>query len=358
MRRLLILGLATLVLGLSLGGGAVWWAWSILERPFGEAQREVIFAVPPGERATRILERLEEEGVLDSASLARLYLVHVLDDPPLKAGEYRFVLPLDTTQVLDKLVRGEVRTLKLTLIEGLTLDEAATALADAGFGDRQRFLDAMSRPDLIADLDPKAADLEGYLFPDTYGFARGTTEEVIVRTLVETFRQRLDEARPSGEAISDVRALVTLASIVEKEALLDDERPVIAGVYRNRLARGMALGADPTIIYALKLRGEWDGNLRRPDLKLESPFNTYVYPGLPPGPICSPGFASLRAAAAPADVPYLYFVSRNDGSHVFSSTLSEHNRNVERWQKRYWRERWARERQQSRASEPADPGMR
>lgn len=358
MRRILTLGLAALGLGLGLGGGAVWWAWTSLERPFGEPQRVVDLTVPSGERASRILQRLEQEGVLASATLARLYLVQVLDDPPLKAGEYRFVLPLDTTQVLDKLVRGEVRTLKVTLIEGLTLEESATALADAGFGDRQRFVDVMSRPDLIAELDPEATDLEGYLFPDTYAFARGTTEEAIVRTLVETFRRRLAEVRSGLEGEVEVRALVTLASIVEKEALLDEERPLIAGVYRNRLRRGMALGADPTIIYALKRSGEWDGNLRRPDLKLDSPFNTYVYPGLPPGPICSPGFASLRAAADPAEVPYLYFVSRNDGSHVFSSTLSEHNRNVERWQKRYWRERWARERQESRTSEPPKQGMR
>ena len=141
------------------------------------------------------------------------------------------------------------------------------------------------------------------------------------------------------------RDLVILASIVEKEALLDEERPTIAGVFANRLRRGMKLDADPTVIYAVKLRGDWDGNLRKGDLSYDSPYNTYVRAGLPPGPICSPGLASLLAAAAPAEVPYFYFVSRNDGSHVFASTLREHNRNVDRWQRQYWRERWARERE-------------
>jgi UPF0755 protein len=141
-----------------------------------------------------------------------------------------------------------------------------------------------------------------------------------------------------------VREIVTLASIVEKEAQLDGERATIAGVYSNRLRRGIALYADPTVIFALKLYGRWDGNIRKSDLAMDSPYNTYLYPGLPPGPICSPSVRSLVAAAEPADVPYLYFVSRNDGSHVFAATLGEHNRNVEKWQRRYWRERWAKER--------------
>lgn len=142
------------------------------------------------------------------------------------------------------------------------------------------------------------------------------------------------------------RQIVILASVIEKEARLDEERAVIAGVYANRLQRGIALYADPTVIYALKLEGRWDGNIRRADLKIDSPYNTYLHPGLPPGPIASPGLASLLASAVPAEVPYLYFVSRNDGSHVFATTLAEHNRNVHQWQKVYWQKRWAEERKQ------------
>ena len=321
-------------------------AWQILHRPYRGYEGERIVVVEPGTGAGRILDDLEAAGVLPDARLARAFLAYRLGGPALQAGEYRFDEPLSTPQVLDQLIRGRVVTYPVTLIEGLTLAEIADALASAGFGDAETFRLEMGRADLISDLDPEAADLEGYLYPDTYSFARGTTETEIVATLVRTFRRRFrDEVEPRlGADGRTVRELVTLASIVEKEARLADERALIAGVYAHRLRIGMALYADPTVIYALKRLGTWDGNLRRRDLRLDSPYNTYVYPGLPPGPICSPGAASMVAAAAPAETRYLYFVSRNDGSHVFAETLREHNRNVTRWQKEYWRRRWAEER--------------
>jgi UPF0755 protein len=339
-------------LGLAAAAGVAGWGWWRLGEPFqGFAGDGVTVTVEPGTPAGAILERLEDEGVLADAGLTRLWLVWRLGDPPLHAGEYRFEGTASAHRVLDKLIRGEVVTHKVTLVEGQTLEETAATLAAAGFGDREAFERAMRDPAPIADLDPVATDLEGYLFPDTYGFARGTSETEIVAALVRSARDRWArvEARRREAAGAEpappatVRELVTLASIVEKEARLDEERPRIAAVYANPLSRGIALYADPTVIFALKRLGRWDGNLRRPDLELDSPYNTYRYPGLPPGPICSPGLASLLAAAAPADVPYLYFVSRNDGSHVFSETLAEHNRNVARWQKQYWRERWAAE---------------
>jgi len=237
------------------------------------------------------------------------------------------------------------------VIEGLDLVAVASRLASAGFGAQETFLELVRSAEPIADLDPEATDLEGYLFPDTYAFARGTAEREIVATLVRTFRGHWQERIVpllSGDREPTMRQIVTLASIVETETAVDAERPIVAGVYSNRLHRGMGLYADPTVIYALKRLGTWDGNLRRPDLEVDSPYNTYRYPGLPPGPICSPGLASLLAAAQPAEVPFLYFVSRNDGTHVFASTLAEHNRNVERWQKQYWRQRWARQRAQPR----------
>ncbi len=344
--RWLSLGLA-LVLA---AGGAVWWAYSELHRPFASyPEAEKVIEIESGSTAAAILDRLEENGVLADATLARLYLVHVLGGPSLKAGEYRFDAPLTTPEVLARLIAGEVVAHKVTVIEGSTIAETARQIADAGFGDFDRLEAEMQKPARIADLDPAAEDLEGYLFPDTYSFTRGISEARIVDAMVRAFRVRLErdlvpagfEPRPTA-----LRELVALASIVEKEAALDDERPIIAGVYANRLRRGIALYADPTVIFALKRLGRWDGNLRRPDLELDSPYNTYRYAGLPPGPICSPGLASLLAALEPADVPYIYFVSRNDGSHVFATTLAEHNRNVEEWQKQYWRERWARERAQ------------
>jgi UPF0755 protein len=339
--------LVLLVIAALATGALYWWAKGELQRPFAayDGERKVI-DVEPGTSAGAILADLEREGVLADARLTRLYLIHVLEDPPLKAGEYAFDAPMSATEVLEKLIAGEVLTHPVTIIEGLDLEETANSLAGSGFGDVERFLAEMRSPDRILDLDPEAENLEGYLYPDTYSFAKDTSEAEIVDALVRAFRDRLSDElaahgfEPEPEALRD---LVTLASIVEKEAALDDERPVIAGVYANRLRRGMGLYADPTVIYALKLAGTWDGNIRKPDLQIDSPYNTYRYPGLPPGPICSPGLASLEAALTPADVPYLYFVSRNDGSHVFAKTLAEHNRNVNEWQKRYWRERWARE---------------
>ncbi|MCB9377439.1 MAG: endolytic transglycosylase MltG [Holophagales bacterium] len=340
LRRLLV-ALALLIVLAAAGALALFlWARGELERPHAFAH-PVTVEVAPGTSSRAILERLEREGVLDSATLARLWLVRRLGDPPLKAGEYRFEPPLSALEVLDKLRRGEVATWPVTVPEGLTLRETAETLARAGFGDLERLLAEFGRPDRIADLDPEARNLEGYLFPDTYRFRRSPPEREIADALVAAFRRRFErEVRPlrPDDDRRSLRELVILASLVEKEAKLDSERPLIASVYANRLARGIGLYADPTIIYGLKLEGRWDGNLRRRDLEADSPWNTYRVPGLPPGPICSPGVASLAAAAVPADAPYLYFVSRNDGSHVFSETLAEHNRNVDRWQRRYFRE--------------------
>lgn len=351
MKRLFWAALALALVGSAAAAG---WAWWRLHQPYrGYHDPEIVVEIRSGQGARAILDHLAAAGVLADARLARLYLVYALGNPALIAGEYRFDRPLSTPQVLDKLIRGRIVAYPVTLIEGLTLDETAEALARQGFGDADRLRREVRRGDLVADLDPEAEDLEGYLFPDTYHFARGISEAEIVATLVRTFRQRFREAveprvaagsPPRSGATRSVRQVVTLAAIVEKEAQLDDERALIAGVYAHRLRRGIALYADPTVIYALKRLGAWDGNLRRADLQLDSPYNTYVHPGLPPGPICSPSLASLVAAADPADTDYLYFVSRNDGSHVFAASLKEHNRNVERWQRQYWRERWAAER--------------
>jgi UPF0755 protein len=333
-----------LLLALLAAGG--WMAWMVLHpfRGYSGPFQDVV--VPSGMSAARILDRLAAAGVVADARLARLYLVYVLRNPPLQAGEYRFSAPLATPDVLRKLVRGDVIFHPVTLVEGLSMEETAAVLARAGAGRLPSLLQAMRSPERIVDLDPLATDLEGYLFPETYRFAAGISEQEVVASLVKTFRDRsaplrvtLTSQPKQGDAPHDLHALVTLASIVEKEAHESAERPVIAAVYLNRLRLKMGLGADPTVIFALKRLGRWDGTIHKDDLRVDSPYNTYRYAGLPPGPICSPGLASLEAAAHPAAVPYLYFVSRNDGTHVFSTTLAEHNRNVDIWQKRYWRER-------------------
>lgn len=341
------------VLAGALAAAGAWWGWRHIQRPWqsADAPESVVVVVEPGQAVAGIFAELERERVIESAAAARIYMRLARPDATLQAGEYRFEPPVALPSVVDRLVRGDVLEHPVTVIEGLTRQETAETLARQGFGDLERLRTLVDDPSLVRDLDPEASSLEGYLFPDTYRFPRSATEEHIVRTMVETFRQRYRAARERADrsaagmaAQRTVREVVTLASIVEKEAGLDAERPLVAAVYHNRLEIGMALYADPTIIYALKQAGRWDGNLRRPDLKLDSPYNTYVHAGLPPGPICSPGVESLAAAMAPADAPYLYFVSKNDGSHVFARTLREHNANVERWQRRYWRERWAKER--------------
>jgi len=347
--RRVFLGMFILLLLLLVPAGMVAWSWWKLQRPYKgypEPERQVTIA--PGTSATQTLVNLEKEGVLADAKLARVYLIYSMRDPKIQAGEYLFRGSLATPQVLRMLVRGQTLTHRFTLVEGMTLEETADLLATQGFGRREAFLAAMRSPQRIADLDPEARDLEGYLFPETYSFAARTGEKEIVDLLVRTFRRRFEKdvrpllaQGPPGRNARDVRQVVILASIVEKEAKASGERPLIAAVYQNRVRQKIGLAADPTVIYALKKLGRWDGNLRRDDLRMDSPYNTYRWAGLPPGPICSPGLASLKAAAVPANVPYLYFVSRNDGTHVFAETLAEHNRNVEIWQRQYWRDRRA-----------------
>ncbi|MFQ5527140.1 MAG: endolytic transglycosylase MltG [Thermoanaerobaculia bacterium] len=344
----LLVGLAALA-GIALAAG-FYLGIRQLEAPYqGFAGEEIVVTIPAGASVRESLDQLDRAGVLTRPLLARLYWKYRLEDPVLIAGEYRFRGPASAIEVLQKITRGEVLTHQVTVLEGLTYEEIAEHLAVSGFGVYDAFISEMSSPDRISDFDAEAGDLEGYLFPDTYAFSRGTSEASIVDTMVATFRARFADATAlvgSETEYLSPRELVTLASIVEKEALADGERLIIAGVYANRLARGMGLYSDPTIIYALKREGRWDGNLRRRDLEMDSPYNTYRVKGLPPSPICSPGLASLEAAAAPAEVPYLYFVSRNDGTHVFATTLQEHNRNVYQWQKLYWQRRWAEERGQ------------
>jgi UPF0755 protein len=342
--RLFLRRLVTFVLFLALAAaGAGLWAWRSLNQPYAGFPGEKRVTVAPGASGLAILATLEGQGVIRDARLARLWLL-AQGDPSLLAGQYLFRAPLTTPEALGKVIRGDVVAHRATVPEGLTLEETADRLAGARLGDRDAFLAAMRDPSPIADLDPRATDLEGYLFPDSYTFVADTAPRAVVAAMVTNFRRRW-RAEVSNHLPHDggrtPRQVVTLASIVEKEAKAASERPLIAAVYANRLERRMGLFADPTVIFALKKAGRWDGNIRRNDLALDSPYNTYRFAGLPPGPICSPGVGALVAAAAPADVPYLYFVSRNDGTHVFATTLDEHSRNVATWQRRYWREKRA-----------------
>ena len=337
-RRVIRKALAVVAIVLLLGAGAVGaWLYMTLQQPYkGYDATEQFVEIPPGTGSISMGKRLAEAGVIRSPSSFRLAVWLRGSARRLQAGEYRFDRPMTTAQVVDKIARGDVFVRSITFREGLTNREMAALFESAGFGSASDFLAAARRESLITDLDPAAKDLEGYLFPDTYTMPRRATAAQLVERMVGRFRKAFTpELRTQAEANGfDIRELVTLASLVEKETGKPEERPIVAGVYSNRLQVRMPLQCDPTVIYAMMLAGRYDGNIRRDDLQMDSPYNTYRYPGLPPGPIAAPGEASLRAAAAPASVPYLYFVSRNDGSHVFATTLEEHNRNVVTYQLR------------------------
>ncbi|HJU41829.1 MAG TPA: endolytic transglycosylase MltG [Vicinamibacterales bacterium] len=325
--------------GLAAGGGA-WWLYSRVIEPYrGYPDAEVFVDIPPGSSPSTIGNRLVETGVIRDARTWQIALWISGRSRSLRAGEYRFDAPLHALDVIDKIARGDVYRRRLTFREGLTIPEMAQVFEERGFGKADEFRQAAQNAGLINDLDPEARDLEGYLFPETYALPRGTSAAAVVAQMVDGFKTALTPELRSAAAAAGLstRQLVTLASLVEKETGTPAERPLVAAVYNNRLKIGMAMQADPTVIYALQQAGKYTGNLRRDDLQFDSPYNTYRYAGLPPGPIAAPGKASLEAAAKPADVDYLYFVSRNDGSHVFASTLEEHNRNVFTWQVDYFR---------------------
>ena len=325
------------VLGLLAGLGVAGWFYAGVQRPYkGYAEAEQFVDIPPGTGTAGMARRLADAGVVRSAEAFRLAVWLRGSGRRLQAGEYRFDQPLPASAVVDRLARGDVYVRALTFREGLTVREMAAVFENAGFGQAPDFLEAAKNAALIQELDPAAPDLEGYLFPDTYTLPRRTTAAQLIERMVARFKQVMtpELQKRAGEQGLNVRQLVTLASLVEKETAKADERPIVAGVYTNRLRIGMGLQCDPTVIYALMLAGRYDGNIRKGDLQIDSPYNTYRYAGLPPGPIAAPGEAALQAAANPADVPYFYFVSRNDGSHVFSTTLDEHNRAVHTYQKR------------------------
>lgn len=256
----------------------------------------------------------------------------------LKAGVYEFEGEQSAADIIEKLVRGDVILKTVTIREGLDRFAIAKLFAAEGLGTEAEWEKITSDPEMIRDIAPEAKSLEGYLFPDTYKFNPGTPARTIATAMVQNFRKNFGGELAFITTGLDLNETVTLASIVETEARLPQERPLVASVYLNRLQKHMLLGADPTVIYALKLEHRWNGNIRKPDLQIASPYNTYRFPGLPPSPIANPGLASLKAAAAPARSDFLYFVARNDGSHAFSTNLAEHNRNVEKYQRQYFRQ--------------------
>lgn len=293
--------------------------------PFGP-NSEMFVDIPNGTSSRRIASLLKREGVIRSELL--FDAMHVVKGGTLKAGEYRFDHPLRMAEVYGRLQRGEVYTISVTIPEGSNLFDIAQRMQNAGLGTKEAFLTAAhANVKLVADLDSQATTLEGYLFPDTYHFSRHMTALQEQEAMVRRFRQVAAELGLQG----DDHRVVTLASLVERETPIAAEKPLVASVFVNRMTKGMPLMTDPSVIYAALLEGQYRGKIFASDLKSVSPYNTYTHTGLPPGPICSPGANSLKAAMHPAQTDYLYFVAASadpSGKSRFSATLEEHAHDV------------------------------
>lgn len=311
---------------------------ALLNRPKNHQRSQDYINIPKGTSTDQVLEQLASVGVIGPTWPLRLYARLSGRGAKIKAGEYRFPTPITPLQVLRKLEEGEQRLSRLTIVEGWTRWDIAAHLAklpDLQLGGADEALSLLNDVSLIRDLDPEAQNLEGYLYPDTYSFPPDAKARTVVSALVTRFREVWSEVSKDQSPASrrSIREVVTIASLIETEAKLPEERPLVASVIYNRLRLGMPLGIDSSVIYASKLAGKWrnDGKVYLSDLERVSPYNTRKVAGLPPGPIASPGASSLAAALRPAQTDYLYYVrepSRNDGAHNFYSTEAEFQNGV------------------------------
>ena len=312
-----------LVVVLAVGG---WLAWQVYVPMTPPANTSLL--LHSGYSTRRIAAELKAAGVIRSELVFRVW--HELHPKPsLKAGEYRFERAATLPQVYERIARGDIYFHVVTIPEGYTMFDIAKVMEEAGLGSAADFLHvAETETQLISDLAPEATSLEGYLFPNTYQFTRTQSLEEMAAAMVHQFRVVAQQIGLGAGQNLDVPKVVTMASIVEKETAAPEERARVASVYYNRLAQKMALDADPSVIYAELLAGTYQGSLHHDDLAVDSPYNTYRFPGLPPGPIGNPGRSALQAALHPDSTDFLYFVSDDNGHHRFARSLEEHNRNV------------------------------
>ncbi len=320
--RALLLGIVGLFI---VAGGAAF----ILSQPYKGFADTVIVEIPRGTSTSEIGDQLASSGVIRYPW--QFFIMRVLHPTSkLQAGEYRFTAPASAWTVYNQIARGQVFFYEVTIPEGYNIFEIAKQVDELKLMKGGDFLKIARSPALIHDLAPDAPSLEGYLFPSTYRLTRQTTAAQLVHMMLDQFRHRWQELQATAKPSMTVNQIVTLASLIEKESGVPEERPKVASVYMNRLRGGIALDCDPTTIYAAQLENRYRGTIHRSDLDSQNPYNTYQHRGLPPGPIASPGLSSLKAALSPAETGYLYFVAKPDhsGGHNFASTLSEHNHNV------------------------------
>jgi UPF0755 protein len=306
--------------------------------PSLEKTREIAVEIPQGTSLNKISALLEETGAIRGRLRFKVLAKLLKMERNLKFGEYRFMLPMTPIALLRKIASGDVIAYLITFPEGITIFDVAQNIERAGLIPESAVLQKAADEQFAALLGIEGESLEGYLFPETYKFNRGSSPEIILRRMVDRFNKVFNQDMEKQAAALGLskKDLITLASLVEKETGRADEKPLIAAVFLNRLEKGMRLDCDPTVIYSLKLENRtFNERLNKNHLKKESPYNTYLNVGLPPGPICSPGLDSMQAVLHPAKVSYLYFVSKNDGTHQFSETLEEHNRAVNAYQRQH-----------------------
>lgn len=301
-----------------------------LNEPYRGFSEPVFVEFPHGTSTSEMASVLASKGVVQDSWLflaARM----VRRGAHLQAGEYRFEKPASALDVYGRIARGDIYYMELLIPEGFNMFDIAAAVEKLGTMKAQTFLAAARNPALIRDLDPKAETLEGYLFPNKYRVYRHTTAQQICHQMTNEFRARWQALN----AKADVHQTITLASLVEREAKLPEERPKVASVFHNRLRIGMKLDCDPTTVYAALLEERYRGVIHRSDLDNKNPYNTYQHSGLPPGPIANPGLRSIQAVLSPADTPYLFFVAKADGSggHNFSDSLQQHTAAVAQYQR-------------------------
>lgn len=330
-----VAGLLVISILVAAAAGVLWLRHN-WRTPYGSFPKGgIVVEIERGRSHAEIAKLLAANGVIRSSASFRL-LARRFPREKLRAGEYLFDRARTPEEIFRMLAEGRVYLHTLTVPEGYTLSDIADVVARERLATREAFLAAAGDPQGIRDVAPQARTLEGFLFPDTYKFPRDTPPQKIAEAMVHRFRQVWSALPAKDGAVEGMSALaiVTMASLVERETAVPEERPRVASVFYNRLKRGVALDCDPTVIYALRLEGKYSGTLAPGDLLTASPYNTYLHRGLPPGPIASPGEASLRAALQPEKTEFFYFVADATGRHVFSRTLAEHNRNVARYRHR------------------------
>lgn len=301
-------------------------------RPASEDTQSRIFEVQPGTTLKQVARELSQQGLIKSPSAFQAIAYIQTKQKQVMVGEFSLSPSMLPSEILLRITSGKTVPHPITIPEGYRITEIAELLQSEGLADAKNFINHTQDKNLIQSLGISAENLEGYLFPETYHFSKFTPEIKIVRKMASTFKEQvfkphiLKSAKNSSLSWHEI---ITLASLIEKETGLDSERKIISSVFHNRLRKNMRLQTDPTVIYAIE---KFDGNIRKRDLKIDSPYNTYRHKGLPPGPIANPGLKSIVAAISPIESNHLYFVSRQDGSHHFSSTLTEHNQAVQKYQ--------------------------